>query len=96
MEECCQAIVIITYYCCIECNIHQHLLLQGGTMAKPLLGEILVEDAVITKEQLNEALAIQKRDGGLIGIILMNLGYINEPTLVKYLALQAERVIKSE
>jgi len=60
------------------------------------LGEILVEDAVITKEQLNEALAIQKRDGGLIGIILMNLGYINEPTLVKYLALQAERVIKSE
>lgn len=41
-------------------------------MAKPLLGEILVEDAVITKEQLNEALAIQKRDGGLIGIILMN------------------------
>ncbi|HOE21001.1 MAG TPA: hypothetical protein PKJ69_08590 [Spirochaetota bacterium] len=65
-------------------------------MAKPLLGEILVEDAVITKEQLNEALAIQKRDGGLIGIILMNLGYINEPTLVKYLALQAERVIKSE
>ncbi|HOF14521.1 MAG TPA: hypothetical protein PLH80_06775 [Spirochaetota bacterium] len=65
-------------------------------MAKPLLGEILVEDSVITKEQLNEALAIQKRDGGLIGIILMNLGYINEPTLVKYLALQAERVIKSE
>ncbi len=65
-------------------------------MAKPLLGEILVEDAVITKEQLNEALAIQKRDGGLIGIILMNLGYINEPTLVKYLAVQAERVIKSE
>ncbi|HPD04365.1 MAG TPA: hypothetical protein PLR54_06220 [Spirochaetota bacterium] len=65
-------------------------------MAKPLLGEILVEDAVITKEQLNEALAIQKRDGGLIGIILMNLGYINESTLVKYLAVQAERVIKSE
>ena len=65
-------------------------------MAKPRLGEILVEDAVITKEQLKEALAIQKRDGGLIGIILMNLGYINEPTLVKYLALQAERVIKSE
>ncbi len=96
MEECCQAIVIITYYCCIECNKHQHLLLQGGAMAKPLLGEILVEDAVITKEQLNEALAIQKRDGGLIGIILMNLGYINESTLVKYLAVQAERVIKSE
>ncbi|GAB4219831.1 MAG: hypothetical protein GYA16_03675 [Spirochaetes bacterium] len=65
-------------------------------MAKPLLGELLVEDGVITQDQLNQALSIQKKEGGLIGIILMNLGFIDEPTLVKYLALQAERVIKSE
>ncbi|HPP48933.1 MAG TPA: hypothetical protein PLO73_03090, partial [Spirochaetota bacterium] len=72
------------------------ILLQGGIMAKPLLGELLVEDGVITQDQLNQALSIQKKEGGLIGIILMNLGFIDEPTLVKYLALQAERVIKSE
>lgn len=64
-------------------------------MAKPLLGQFLLEDGVISHEQLNEALSIQKEEGGLIGIILMNKGYIDEPTLVKYLALQAERVIKS-
>ncbi len=70
--------------------------MQGGIMAKPLLGELLVEDGVITQDQLNQALSIQKKEGGLIGIILMNLGFIDEPTLVKYLAIQAERVIKSE
>ncbi len=65
-------------------------------MAKPLLGELLVEDGVITQEQLNEALNIQKNEGGLIGIILVNKGHIDEPTLIKYLAMQAERVVKSE
>ena len=65
-------------------------------MAKPLLGELLVEDGVITQEQLDEALNIQKNEGGLIGIILVNKAYIDEQTLVKYLAMQAERVVKSE
>jgi hypothetical protein len=64
-------------------------------MAKPLLGEMLVESGEITKEQLEKALQIQKEEGGLIGIILVNLGSIDEQTLVKYLASQAERVVKS-
>ncbi len=64
-------------------------------MSKPLLGEMLVEAGEITQEQLDKALGIQKDEGGLIGIILVNLGYINEQTLVKYLASQAERVVKS-
>jgi hypothetical protein len=64
-------------------------------MAKPLLGEMLLEAGEITKEQLEKALNIQKEEGGLIGIILVNLGLINEQTLVKYLASQAERVVKS-
>lgn len=64
-------------------------------MAKPLLGEMLLEAGEITKEQLEKALNIQKEEGGLIGIILVNLGHINEQTLVKYLASQAERVVKS-
>jgi hypothetical protein len=65
-------------------------------MPKPLLGELLVENSEITQDQLNKAIEIQKKEGGLIGIILVNLGYINEQTLVKYLAVQAERVVKSE
>jgi hypothetical protein len=65
-------------------------------MAKPLLGEMLLESGDITQEQLNEALAIQKKEGGLMGIILVNLGYITEKQLVNYLALQAEKVVKSE
>jgi hypothetical protein len=64
-------------------------------MAKPLLGEMLVEAGEITKEQLDKALQIQKEEGGLIGIILVNLSFIDEQTLVKYLASQAERVVKS-
>jgi hypothetical protein len=65
-------------------------------MPKPLLGEILIENNVITKDQLEKAISVQKKEGGLIGIILVNLGYIDEPTLVKYLARQAEMVVKSE
>lgn len=65
-------------------------------MSKVLLGEMLLENGEVTRQQLDEALAIQKKDGGLLGIILVNLGFINEQSLVKYLAIQAERVVKSE
>ncbi|MCU0821775.1 MAG: hypothetical protein MUC95_04785 [Spirochaetes bacterium] len=64
-------------------------------MSKPLLGELLLENGEITQDQLNEALKIQKEEGGLIGIIIVNLGYITEQKLVKSLAKQAERVVKS-
>jgi type IV pilus assembly protein PilB len=64
-------------------------------MAKPLLGEILLEKKEITREQLDKALEVQKAEGGLIGIILVTQGAISEQTLVKYLALQAERVTHS-
>lgn len=65
-------------------------------MSKVLLGEMLLENGEISRQQLDEALEIQKKDGGLLGIILVNLGFINEQSLVKYLAIQAERVVKSE
>ncbi len=61
-------------------------------MARPLLGEILLETGEISREQLEKALSVQKNEGGLIGIILINQGSITEQTLVKYLAIQAERV----
>ena len=64
-------------------------------MARPLLGEILLEKGEISKEQLDKALEVQKNEGGLIGIILVTQGSIDEQTLVKYLAVQAERVTKA-
>ena len=65
-------------------------------MARPLLGEMLVENGVITKEQLDKAVGIQKDEGGLIGIILVNMGVISEQKLVEYLAMQAKIVTNSE
>ncbi|MCL1864587.1 MAG: hypothetical protein FWF73_02105 [Spirochaetes bacterium] len=65
-------------------------------MAKPLLGEMLVENGVITREQMNKALEIQQNEGGLIGIILVSQGIISEQKLVEYLAMQAKIVTNSE
>lgn len=64
-------------------------------MPKPLLGELLIENHVITQDQLDKAVEVQQKEGGLIGIILVNLGFIDEKTLVKYLAVQAEKVVRS-
>ena len=60
-----------------------------------MLGQLLIENHIITKEQLETAANIQKMDGGLIGIILVTEGVINETTLVKYLAIQAEERTKN-
>lgn len=65
-------------------------------MSKALLGEMLIECNEISQEQLNEALGVQKSEGGLIGIILVNLGFLSEQKLVKYLAMQAEKVVRTD
>jgi len=65
-------------------------------MAKSLLGEMLVENGVITQDDLNKALEVQHREGGLIGIILVSQGIISEQKLVEYLAMQAKIVANSE
>ena len=65
-------------------------------MSKPLLGEMLVENGVITREQMNQALEVQQEEGGLIGIILVSQGIISEQKLVEYLAMQAKIVTNSE
>jgi len=65
-------------------------------MAKPLLGEILLENGEITREQLDKALEVQNKEGGLIGIILVTQSVITEQVLVRYLALQAEKVTSAD
>jgi len=50
-----------------------------------LLGEIMLADNVITSSQLEEALNRQRDNGGWIGQILINMGYVTESSLKKYL-----------
>ncbi len=52
------------------------------------LGELLVERKAISAEQLEEALGIQQRDGGLLGQILVRLGYTTEEAVAQVLTAQ--------
>ncbi|MBI5094369.1 MAG: Flp pilus assembly complex ATPase component TadA [Candidatus Hydrogenedentes bacterium] len=60
---------------------------HGGGMR---LGDLLVEQGLISPESLDTALGIQRDSGGKrLGDILINLGAINERTLLQNLASQA-------
>ena len=52
------------------------------------LGELLVDCKLITPQQLEEALALQKDRGGLLGQILVHLGYITEEAIAQSLTAQ--------
>lgn len=52
------------------------------------LGQLLIENKLITQENLEEALAVQREKGGLIGQILVSLGYTTEETIAKTLTMQ--------
>lgn len=55
---------------------------------KRKLGQLLVESGNLSPQSLEEALTHQKNHGGLIGQILISLGYISEEDLVAALAWQ--------
>jgi type IV pilus assembly protein PilB len=55
---------------------------------KKRLGELLIERGVITREELDKALAAQKQEGGLIGETIVELGFAKEEDIVYTLALQ--------
>ncbi len=57
---------------------------------RKLLGELLVESGIVTKDQLWEALERQKSIGGRVGNILVGLGYISESKLKEFLARQLD------
>ncbi len=61
-------------------------------MKRRKLGEILLEEGLITDEQLETALTIQKGKNKKLGKVLIELGYINDmqvaETLTKQLSLQ--------
>jgi type IV pilus assembly protein PilB len=57
-------------------------------MISKQLGELLIERDVITKAQLDKALAAQKAKGGLLGEILVGLGYVKEEDIAQVIAMQ--------
>ncbi|MCM8775808.1 MAG: hypothetical protein NC930_05610 [Candidatus Omnitrophica bacterium] len=61
-----------------------------GEKPKKLIGELLIEDGVLTRDNLLEALDHQKKNGGLIGQILISHGYITEENLVAALGRQLD------
>lgn len=52
------------------------------------LGELLIEGKLITPAHLEEALKRQKEKGGLIGQILVSLGYTTEEAIAQALTAQ--------
>jgi type IV pilus assembly protein PilB len=52
------------------------------------LGELLIDCRLIAREQLDEALALQKEKGGLLGQILVGLHYTTEEAIAQALTAQ--------
>lgn len=50
------------------------------------IGDILISEGKVTPEQLEEALAIQRKDRREIGQILLSLGYVSQSDLARALA----------
>lgn len=61
-------------------------------MSKPkknmLIGEMLVDEGIITKEQLKDGLEEQRRTGEKIGEILVRMGYLSKEILWTFLGYQ--------
>ncbi len=58
---------------------------QSGA-GKTRIGEILCKEGYITSNQLQEALNYQKKNQGRLGSILIQLGYIDEDTIISVLS----------
>ena len=55
---------------------------------KMRLGDLLVHENIITNEQLDNALSAQRSSGRKLGDTLIDLGFISEPQLLRFLAQQ--------
>src|SRR5258708_23401708 len=56
--------------------------------ARVRLGELLVEAQIVSRAQLEEVLAAQKRDGRRIGTMLVDAGLVTETQLTQILSQQ--------
>jgi FlaA1/EpsC-like NDP-sugar epimerase len=62
-----------------------HDMLSGTVSVSARLGQKLVEAQLVTEDQIEEALALQKKEGGRLGAKLVKLKYIREEQLVSFL-----------
>ncbi len=63
-------------------------LLDGSISVAAKLGQRLVEASLVTEAQINEALTLQKKEGGRLGAKLVKLGAITEEKLLSFLQKQ--------
>jgi len=52
------------------------------------LGDILISEGIITEKQLEESIALQAKEGGKIGEVLIRLGYVSDEQIVIALSKQ--------
>ena len=52
------------------------------------LGDLLVREKVITDQQLEESLKVQKQTGGRLGSVLVKLGYLSDEDVTNFLSRQ--------
>lgn len=57
-------------------------------LIKEQLGQVLIQRGIITPEQLQQALALQKEKEGFLGEILTSLGFTTEEEIAQALAIQ--------
>jgi len=63
--------------------------MSGAQISRTImLGELLLKAGVITEQQLRAALTEQKKWGGKLGSLLVDLNFLDEDTLVKALSKQ--------
>jgi hypothetical protein len=55
----------------------------GGRPAERKIGEVLIEQGTISREQPEEALEVQKTNEKYVGRILVSLGYLGEEDLAR-------------
>lgn len=53
-----------------------------------LIGDLLLVEGIISRQQLEEAVARQKNKGGLLGEILVELGHAREEDVIRALTFQ--------
>ena len=52
------------------------------------LGELLVKAKLISQEQLEEAMVVQRREGGKLGSIVVRMGFCTDQDIVSFLGMQ--------
>jgi type IV pilus assembly protein PilB len=57
-------------------------------MLSTRIGHLLLNENLITQEQLEQAIAVQKKEGGRLGSILIKLGFVEESKIAEFLGKQ--------